>query len=102
MGEFLTIGYFFRTMGYCFPIVFWKFLWEDKALMEGDKVVMGIPSPPTRENHAILGHFNKFGPLRNFIRFAQFWNLGHLEVLTKQIEGFFEKITILHLNITIQ
>ena len=27
--------------------VFWKFLWEDKALMEGDKVVMGDPlSPP--------------------------------------------------------
>ena len=31
--------------------VFWKFLWEDKALMEGDKVMMGDPlSPPTREN----------------------------------------------------
>ena len=40
MGEFLTIGY-------CFPIVFWKF-WGDKALMEGDKVMMG--DPPTREN----------------------------------------------------
>ena len=27
--------------------VFWNFLWEDKALMEGDKVVMGDPlSPP--------------------------------------------------------
>ena len=26
--------------------VFWKFLWEDKALMEGDKVMMGDPRVP--------------------------------------------------------
>ena len=33
MGECLTIGYCLRTIG--FPIVFWKFCEEDKALMEG-------------------------------------------------------------------
>ena len=26
--------------------VSWKFLWEDKALMEGDKVMMGDPLSP--------------------------------------------------------
>ena len=31
--------------------VFWKFLWEDKALMKGDKVVMDDSLiPPTWEN----------------------------------------------------
>ena len=35
----------------CFPIVFWKFLWGDKTLMEGDKAVMGgSPQSPTRKN----------------------------------------------------
>ena len=36
-----------------FPIVFWKFLWGDKALMDGDKVAIeGIPqsSPPLGKN----------------------------------------------------
>ena len=37
MGGFSTIGYCLRKIGYCFPIVFWKFLWGDKALMEGTK-----------------------------------------------------------------
>ena len=27
IGGFLTIGYCLRTIGCCFPIVFWKFLW---------------------------------------------------------------------------
>ena len=43
MGGFLTIGY-------GLPIAFWNFLWGDKALMEGNKVVMGDPQSPTREN----------------------------------------------------
>ena len=34
----------FLTVGYCFPVVFWKFLWGDETVMEGDKVVIrGIP-----------------------------------------------------------
>ena len=59
MGGFLTIGYCSGTLGNCFPIVFWKFLWGDKALMEGDKVVMGgdPPSPPTRKT---LGCYQEF------------------------------------------
>ena len=40
MGGFLTIGY-------CFPYCFLEIFVGDKALMEGDKVVMGgSPSPP--------------------------------------------------------
>ena len=46
MGAFLTIGYCSRTI--VFHVVFWKFLWGDKALMEGFKVTMG--DPPTRED----------------------------------------------------
>ena len=39
--------------------VFWNFLWEDNALMEGDKVVMGDPlSPPTRENPGLYSSQN--------------------------------------------
>ena len=41
---FLTIDYCLQTIGYCFLEVFVG----DKALMEGDKVTMGVP--PTREN----------------------------------------------------
>ena len=45
-GELLTIGYYLRTTGYCFPYCFLKIFVEDKALIEGDKVVMGgSPSP---------------------------------------------------------
>ena len=36
-GGILTTGYCSRTIDYCFPIVFQKFLWGDKALMEGTK-----------------------------------------------------------------
>ena len=43
-GGFLTIGYCLRTIGYCFAIVFWKFLWGGQGLDGG---VMGDPpSPP--------------------------------------------------------
>ena len=42
MGGFLTIGHCFL---YCFLEIF---AGRDKALMEGDKVVIGgIPQPPT-------------------------------------------------------
>ena len=41
----------FLTIGYCFPYCFLEIFVGDKALMEGDKVVMGDPPvPPTREN----------------------------------------------------
>ena len=44
-GGFLTIGYWSRTIGYCFLEIF---VGEgDKASMEGDKVMIGDPpSPP--------------------------------------------------------
>ena len=46
MGGFLTIGY-------CFSIAFWKFLWGH-GLDGGDKVVKGgSPSLPARENPGI-------------------------------------------------
>ena len=47
-GGLLTIGYCFRTIGYCFPYCFLEinFCGGDKALMEGDKVVMGDPQSP--------------------------------------------------------
>ena len=47
MGGFLTIDNYLRTIGYCFHYCFLEILWGDKALMEGNKVVMGeSPSPP--------------------------------------------------------
>ena len=44
MGRFLTIGYGSRTIGYCFPIVFWKLLWG--GCDGGDKIMTGIPQSP--------------------------------------------------------
>ena len=42
MGGFLTIGYCLRIIRYCFPYCFLEiFVGRDKALMEGDKVMMG-------------------------------------------------------------
>ena len=74
MGGFLIICYCFRTIGYCFPYCFLEifvggqdldggdkvvmrrllfsycfleiFVGQVKALMEGDKVVMGFPQSP--------------------------------------------------------
>ena len=34
---------FVNNMLLFFPTDFWKFLWGDKALMEGDKVMIGFP-----------------------------------------------------------
>ena len=42
-GGLLSIGYCSRTIGYCFPYYFLEIFVGDKALMEGDKVVMGDP-----------------------------------------------------------
>ena len=59
-----------------FPIVcFLEFLWEDKALMEGDKVVMGDPESPTRENPGLYSSQN----IRAFyvIYFCS-WNSRHI------------------------
>ena len=39
MGGFLAIGY-------CFPLLFYGNFLGDKALMEGNEVVMGFPQPP--------------------------------------------------------
>ena len=40
-GGFLRIGYCSRTTGYCFPFCFLEIFVGDKALIEGDKVVIG-------------------------------------------------------------
>ena len=41
MGWIFNNKLFFKNNMLLFPIVFWKFLWGDKALMEGYKVMIG-------------------------------------------------------------
>ena len=51
MGGFLTIDYCLRIIAYCFPYCFLEIFVGDKALMNGDRLVMGIsPIPSAREN----------------------------------------------------
>ena len=45
------MGYCSITIGYCFSYCFLEIIVGEKALMEGDKVLMGDPPVlPTREN----------------------------------------------------
>ena len=46
MGEFLTIGYCLRTIGYCFSCCSLEIFVGDKALMEGIKSWWGDPPVP--------------------------------------------------------
>ena len=54
-------GIFNKRLFIVFLIVFWKFLWGSKAVMEGDKVVFGGSSCPlcTKENVALVQNFLK-------------------------------------------
>ena len=45
MGD-LTIDYCLRTIGYCFPYCFLEIFFGEKALMEGDKFVIGGSQSP--------------------------------------------------------
>ena len=46
----------FLTIGYCSPIVFWDFLWVDKALMQGGQSRDGgiLPVSLTKKNPALF------------------------------------------------
>ena len=45
-GGFLTIGYCSRTICYCFPIVFWKFLSGGQGLDDGGGQSRDEKGPP--------------------------------------------------------
>ena len=60
MRRFFTIGNCSRTIGCCFPYCFLEiFVRGDKAVIDGDIVVMGIPQspPPTRRNLEATGQY---------------------------------------------
>ena len=52
--KFTSGGIYKRTIRHCFPYCFLEILWGDKALMKGNKVVIG--GSPTRENPSIYLH----------------------------------------------
>ena len=58
-GGFLTIGFCSRTISYCFPNCFLEiFVRGDKAVMEGDQVMVGgippVPSPRKTLDHSMV------------------------------------------------
>ena len=58
-GRFLAIGYCSRTICCCFPFCFLEIYEGDKAVMEGDNVV--IPQRPQGKTLIFLPHIQNMG-----------------------------------------